>query len=101
MEPDLISVYSGIYLQQDYINSAAFAIVSEESKAGAALEAAADPSNLSASTEWLLSSRRRGTGQLACLEFAVAQYAAVGGMDGDIPIRGLTQAVEYHIAETR
>jgi hypothetical protein len=48
MEPDLISSYSLIYLQQDYINSTALAIVSEESKAGAALEAAADPSNLSA-----------------------------------------------------
>ena len=48
MEPDLISAYSWIYLQQDYINSTALAIVSEESKAGAALEAAADPTNLSA-----------------------------------------------------
>jgi hypothetical protein len=48
MEPDLISSYSWIYLQQDYINSTALAIVSEESKGGAALEAAADPSNLSA-----------------------------------------------------
>jgi hypothetical protein len=47
MEPNLISAYSWIYLQQDYINSTALAIVSEESKAGAALEAAADPSNLS------------------------------------------------------
>jgi hypothetical protein len=47
MEPDLIAAYSWIYLQQDYINSTALAIVSEESKAGAALEAAADPSNLS------------------------------------------------------
>jgi hypothetical protein len=46
MEPDLISAYSWIYLQQDYINSTALAIVSEESKAGAALEAAADPFNL-------------------------------------------------------
>jgi hypothetical protein len=48
MEPDLISSYSLIYLQQDYINSTALAILGEESKAGAALEAAADPSNLSA-----------------------------------------------------
>jgi hypothetical protein len=48
MEPDLISSYSLIYLQQDYINSTALAILSEESKAGAALEAAADPTNLSA-----------------------------------------------------
>jgi hypothetical protein len=47
MEPDLIATYSWIYLQQDYINSTALAIVNEESKAGAALEAAADPSNLS------------------------------------------------------
>lgn len=49
MEPDLIASYSWIYLQQDYINSTALAIVSEESKAGAALEAAVDPSNLSPS----------------------------------------------------
>ena len=48
MEPDLISSYSWIYLQQDYVNATVLAIVSEESKAGAALEAAADPSNLSA-----------------------------------------------------
>jgi hypothetical protein len=48
MEPNLISSYSWTYLQQDYINSTALAIVSEESKAGAALEAAVDPSNLSA-----------------------------------------------------
>ena len=47
MAPDLIASYSWIYLQQDYINSTALAIVGEESKAGAALEAAADPSNLS------------------------------------------------------
>ena len=49
MEPDLIASYSWIYLQQDYINSTAIGIVSEESKAGAALEAAVDPSNLSPS----------------------------------------------------
>ena len=49
MEPNLISAYSWIYLQQDYINSTALAIVTEESKAGAALEAAVDPSNLSPS----------------------------------------------------
>ncbi len=49
MEPNLISSYSWIYLQQDYINATAIEIVSEESKAGAALEVAADPSNLSAS----------------------------------------------------
>ena len=48
MEPDLISSYSWIYLQQDYVNATVLAIVSEESKAGAALEAATDPSNLSA-----------------------------------------------------
>jgi hypothetical protein len=46
MEPNLISSYSWIYLQQDYINETAIAIVGEESKAGAALEAAIDPSNL-------------------------------------------------------
>jgi hypothetical protein len=49
MPPDVISSYSWIYLQQDYINSTALEIVSEESKAGAALEAANDPSNLNAS----------------------------------------------------
>jgi hypothetical protein len=46
MEPNLISAYSSIYLQQDYIDTTAVAIVGDESKAGAALEAAIDPSNL-------------------------------------------------------
>jgi hypothetical protein len=49
MDPNWISSYSSIYLQQDYINSTALSIVSEESKAGAALEAAVDPSKLSPS----------------------------------------------------
>jgi hypothetical protein len=46
MNPDLISSYSWIYLQQDYINSTALEIVNEETKAGAALEIAGDPANL-------------------------------------------------------
>ena len=49
MDPNWISSYSSIYLQQDYVNSTALSIVSEESKAGAALEAAVDPSKLSPS----------------------------------------------------
>ena len=48
MKPDLISSYSLIYLQQDYVNATALEIVNEESKAGAALTAAGDPSNLTA-----------------------------------------------------
>ncbi len=48
MDPDLISSYSLIYLQQDYVNTTALEIVNEESKAGAALTAAGDPSNLTA-----------------------------------------------------
>jgi hypothetical protein len=48
MNPDLISSYSLIYLQQDYVNSTVLEILNEESKAGAALTAAGDPSNLTA-----------------------------------------------------
>jgi hypothetical protein len=48
MDPERIASYSMIYLQQDYINSTALAIVGEETKVGAGLEAAEDPSNLSA-----------------------------------------------------
>jgi hypothetical protein len=48
MDPKLISSYSWIYLQQDYVNSTALQIVIDESKAGAALEAANDPANLTA-----------------------------------------------------
>jgi len=48
MDPKLISSYSEIYLRQGYVNSTALQIVIEESKAGAALEAANDPSNLTA-----------------------------------------------------
>jgi hypothetical protein len=47
-KPDLISSYSLIYLQQDYVNSTALEILNEESKAGAALTAAGDSSNLTA-----------------------------------------------------
>jgi len=47
MDPKRITSYSWIYLQQDYINSTALGIVGEETKAGAGLEAAADPANLS------------------------------------------------------
>jgi hypothetical protein len=46
MDPDLISSYSWIYLQQDYINATAIEITSEETKTGAALQIAVDPANL-------------------------------------------------------
>jgi len=46
MDPEVISSYSSIYLQQDYINSTAVKIFDEETKAGAALEIAGDPRNL-------------------------------------------------------
>jgi hypothetical protein len=46
MDPELISSYSWIYLQQDYINTTALEIVSEETKAAAALQIAGDPANL-------------------------------------------------------
>jgi hypothetical protein len=48
MDPERIALYSYVYLQQDYINSTALQIVGEETKVGAGLEAANDPSNLSA-----------------------------------------------------
>lgn len=47
MDPERISSYSYVYLQQDYINSTALQIIGEETKVGAGLEAANDPSNLS------------------------------------------------------
>jgi hypothetical protein len=46
MDPDLISEYSWIYFQQDYINSTALGIVTEETKTAAALQIAVDPANL-------------------------------------------------------
>jgi hypothetical protein len=46
MSPEVISSYSWIYLQQDYINSTALKIFDEETKAGAALEIAGDPKSL-------------------------------------------------------
>jgi hypothetical protein len=46
MDPDLISEYSWIYFQQDYINTTALGIVTEETKTAAALQIALDPANL-------------------------------------------------------
>lgn len=46
MDPSVISSYSSIYLQQDYINTTAIEIVSAETKAGAALLIAGDAGNL-------------------------------------------------------
>lgn len=46
MDPDLISEYSWIYLQQDYINTTALGIVTEETKTAAALQIAVDPAKL-------------------------------------------------------
>ena len=48
MDPDLISSYSWIYVQQDYVNTSALAIVAEETKTAAALQIAVDPANLTA-----------------------------------------------------
>jgi hypothetical protein len=46
MDPDLISSYSWIYLQQDYINATALEIVGEETKIGAVLQIAGEAANL-------------------------------------------------------
>jgi prefoldin subunit 5 len=46
MDPNLISSYSRIYLQQDYINTTALQIMSDETKTGAALQIAGDAANL-------------------------------------------------------
>jgi hypothetical protein len=48
MDPELISTYSTVYAQQDYVNATAVAILNEESRVGAPLEAAKDPSKLNA-----------------------------------------------------
>jgi hypothetical protein len=46
MDPDTISGYANVYIQQEYVNKTATAIINEESRAGAALEIARDPSKL-------------------------------------------------------
>jgi hypothetical protein len=46
MDPDLISSYSWIYLQQDYVNATALEIVGEETKIGAVLQIAGDAASL-------------------------------------------------------
>jgi len=47
MEPDAISGYATVYTQQEYVNNTATTImINEESRAGAALEVATDPSKL-------------------------------------------------------
>jgi hypothetical protein len=46
MDPDLISFYAWIYLQQDYINATAIEITSEETRTAAALQIAVSPANL-------------------------------------------------------
>jgi aryl-alcohol dehydrogenase-like predicted oxidoreductase len=48
MDTGWISTYSKVYAQQQYINATAIGIFAEETKAGASLEAAGDPSRLSA-----------------------------------------------------
>jgi hypothetical protein len=49
MDPDAISGYATVYIQQEYVNKTATAImINEESRAGAALEVARDPSKLTA-----------------------------------------------------
>lgn len=47
MDSRWISTYSWVYLQQEYVNSTALAIVNEETRASAPLEVARDPSKLS------------------------------------------------------
>ena len=46
MDSDLISTYSTVYGQQDYVNATAVAILNEESRAGASLEVAHDAAKL-------------------------------------------------------
>jgi hypothetical protein len=46
MDADTISGYATVYTQQEYVNKTATAIINEESRAGAALEVATDPSKL-------------------------------------------------------
>lgn len=46
MTSEVISTYSWIYLQQDYINSTALRIFDEETRTGAALEIVGDAKNL-------------------------------------------------------
>src|ERR1700733_4938843 len=46
MDSDLISTYSTVYSQQDYVNATAVAILNEESRAGASLEVARDAAKL-------------------------------------------------------
>ena len=50
MDSDLISTYSTVYSQQDYVNATAVAILNEESRVGASLEVARDAAKLN-STE--------------------------------------------------
>jgi hypothetical protein len=47
MSFDLINAYAEIYLQQDYVNTQAIAIVNDEPKSAAFLQVAKDPSALS------------------------------------------------------
>jgi hypothetical protein len=47
MSFDLINAYADIYLQQDYVNTQALAIVNDEPKSAAFLQVAKDPSALS------------------------------------------------------
>jgi hypothetical protein len=46
MDPDTISSFATVYIQQEYVNNTAIVIINEESRAGAALEVATDPSKL-------------------------------------------------------
>jgi hypothetical protein len=55
MDPGWISTYSWVYAQQEYVNSAALAVVNEETRASAPLQVAKDPAKLSsAEVETLL-----------------------------------------------
>jgi hypothetical protein len=48
MDANWISTYSSVYAQQEYINTTAVTTLNEESRAGASLEVARDPSKLTA-----------------------------------------------------
>ena len=48
MDSESISTYSTVYAQQDYVNATAVAILNEESRVGAPLQAARDPARLNA-----------------------------------------------------
>lgn len=49
MSANLVSAYTEVYFQQDYVNAQALAIINDEAKSAAPLQVAMDPSALSSS----------------------------------------------------